>query len=253
MVTAVEIIGLILVICVNFDSPSQYPQLLSSVPFESGTGMSIALAAVLAFYAYIGFEDMVDLSEEVKDVERSMPLAIGLTLAITTLLYVILALIAVTTVPIDELATNAAPMSLLYAQGGGNPALISSIALFAIINGVLVQIIMASRVFYGLAARHNFWKPLGQVNATTKTPIRATVLSGLLVGLLALAGELGNLATITAALVLTIFAVVNLSLWKIKRRERLNNIRRGLPLSICLLGFVFCLVLLATQVFELVS
>lgn len=252
VVTAIEIAGLALVIGVNYDSPAQYPQMLASAPIESGTGLSIALAAVLGFYAYIGFEDMVDLSEEVRDVKRSMPLAIAFTLAITTLLYCSLALIAVTAVPIEELATNTAPMSLLYAQGGGNPALISGIALFAIINGVLIQIIMASRVFYGLAVRHQFLQPLSRVNAKTKTPIRATLLSGLFVVLLALVGQLGNLATITAVLVLAVFAVVNLALWKIKKRERMNNVRHGLPLHISLLGFLSCLALLITQAFELI-
>lgn len=252
-VTAVELGGLLLVIWVNMDSPRLYPELVTQVPVESGTAMSIVLAAVLAFYAYIGFEDMVDLSEEVKDVQRSMPLAIGLTLAITTVLYCVLALISVTAVPLDQLADHEAPMSLLYAQGGGNPALISGIALFAIVNGVLVQIIMASRVFYGLAKRHHFLAPLGQVNQTTKTPIRATLLSGLIVVLLALAGKLAGLATITAALVLTVFATVNLALWQIKKRERRQQIQRGLPISLSMLGFVCCLLLLGAQVFEFLS
>ena len=182
-----------------------------------------------------------------------MPLAIGLTLVITTLLYFILALIAITAVPLEQLAANEAPMALLYAQGGGNPALISGVALFAIINGVLVQIIMASRVFYGLAVRQNFFKALARINPTTNTPVRATLLSGVGVAAFALAGELGHLATTPATLVLIVFAVVNLALWNIKKRERLDSIRRGLPLPLSMLGFLFCLVLLAAQAFELIT
>lgn len=253
VVTAIEIIGLVLVISVNYDTPARYPELLSSSTIDGGTSLSIILAAVLAFYAYIGFEDMVDLSEEVKDVKRSMPLAIALTLVITTLLYCVLALVAVTAVPLDKLASHSAPMALLYAQGGGNPALISGVALFAIVNGVLVQIIMASRVFYGLAVRQNFFKALAQVNSSTKTPIRATLLSGLCVVLFALVAELGDLAAMTATLVLGVFAAVNLALWKIKQRERVNDVRRGLPIELSMLGFVLCIVLLAFQAFEFVS
>jgi APA family basic amino acid/polyamine antiporter len=252
VVTTIEILGLLLVISANYDAPAQYPELLSSVSLDGSSGLSIILAAVLAFYAYIGFEDMVDLSEEVKDVHRSMPLAIGVTLGITTLLYFTLSLVAITAVPLEELVSNSAPMALLYAKGGGNPAVISVVALFAIINGVLVQIIMASRVFYGLAVRQNFFKALAQVNPATNTPIRATLLSGLCVIVLSLAAELGELATITAALVLGVFAAVNLALWKIKKRERLNNVKRGIPASLSILGFVFCLGLLAVQAVDFI-
>ena len=93
------------------------------------------------------------------------------------------------------------------------------IGMLAIINGSLIQIIMASRVIYGLSSRHQLPAILSYVNPKTQTPVIATVLAGLVVFLLALIGHLSTLAEITSFIMLIVFSLVNLALWRIKRNE----------------------------------
>ena len=110
------------------------------------------LGAFLAFYAFIGFEDMVNVAEEVKEPRRILPLAILITIGISTLLYLLVALVAVLALPPAELAQSRAPLALLYERATGSaPTLISLISMFAVVNGALIQIIMASRVLYGMS------------------------------------------------------------------------------------------------------
>jgi len=194
--------------------------------------------AVLAFYAFIGFEDMVNVAEEVRDVERTMPRAILITLCVTTLLYVGVALIAVLAMPLDDLAASQAPVSDLFERTVGlDGRIISVIASVAVLNGALVQIIMVSRVFYGLARQG--WMPgfLGAVSPRTHTPVVATVIAGALVLVLALTLPLGTLARITSVIVLIVFALVSVSLWRLKLRGAAHE-GFQVPLAIPVLGTI---------------
>ena len=100
---------------------------------------------LLTYYAFIGFEDMVNVAEEVKDVRRTLPRAIILTLVITTLLYLALAVVAVLALPVRDLAASEAPVALIFERtSGSSAAVISLIAIVAVLNGALVQVIMAA-------------------------------------------------------------------------------------------------------------
>lgn len=201
-------------------------------------------AAVLAFYAYIGFEDMVEVAEEVRDVTRTLPRAIIVTLVATTLLYLTLVLSAQFAVSAATLATFQAPLADLYQYlTGRDPVLISAIGIVAIVNGVLIQMIMASRVIYGLASRSQLPVWLSKVHPRTRTPVRATVLTAGAIGVLALTGSLAGLAEFTSVVMLTVFALANLSLWRLKRRDQEVEPPPGrrLPAIIPLLGFLICL------------
>ncbi|MEM7750888.1 MAG: amino acid permease, partial [Pseudomonadota bacterium] len=117
------------------------------------------------------------------------------------------------------LAASEAPLSLVFQQTTGLPAgAISSIAIIATLNGVIVQIIMASRVIYGLSRQGSLPAVLGRVSALTHTPLLATALVGTCVMLLATAVPLRGLAEATSQITLTIFALVNVSLLAIKWR-----------------------------------
>jgi amino acid transporter len=178
------------------------------------------MGVTLAFYAFIGFEDMVDVAEEVKGVEKTMPRAILLTLAISTLLYIVLMISALLAMTPAELVHSSAPLADVYqAQTGSEPVVIGLIAMFAIINGALVQVVMASRVLYGLSSRGQLPAWFGRVNARTRTPLYATACVTTLIVVLALIGRLASLAAATSVIMLTIFAGVNLALWRIKGRE----------------------------------
>ena len=219
--TLAEIFGLLLVVWVAFPQPAELADAMSAMlaPREFGHWNGILLGGVLAFFAYIGFEDMVNVAEEVRDPVHSMPRAILAALAISTLLYMMVALVAVSTVPPDLLAATDAPLALIYARAtAAPPVLISIIALVAVVNGALIQIIMASRVAYGLARQG--WIPsiLGRVNPRTRTPAIATLAVSGLVLAMALLLPVEMLARITSLLLLAVFALVNLALLRIRRR-----------------------------------
>lgn len=191
-----------------------------SLPLDPIAVFAVFGGALLAFYAFIGFEDMVNVAEEVIDIKTNMPRAIITTLIVTTGLYILVSWVAVSAIPSTELSQSKAPLAHLFSRSSGfSSAPISLIALLAIINGALVQIIMASRVFYGMAAQNWLPKALSHVNKRTGTPVRATVIITGLTGFFALALPLAELAALTSTLILSVFALVNLSLVRIKLKS----------------------------------
>lgn len=179
----------------------------------SMTAPLIFSGAVLAFYAFIGFEDMVEVAEEVRDVSRVLPRAILLTLGLSSLLYLLLVGTAVLAVGPEFLARSSAPLSDLVAKlSSVNPLVMSAIGVFAILNGALVQLIMASRVMYGLADRKQLPKVFGRVNNTTQTPLNATLVCILFIAVIALTGTVDQLARSTSLIILVIFTLVNIAL-----------------------------------------
>lgn len=247
-ITLVEIGGLLLVLAVaggSFaDLPVRLPELIP--PFEVPVWQGILLGAFLAFYAFIGFEDMVNVAEEVKNPTRNLPLAILLVMGISTALYLLVALVAVLALPPAELAASHAPLALIYERATGSPpVLISLVSLFAVVNGALIQIIMASRVFYGMSRAGWLHAVFGRVHWRTRTPLLSTAIVTALVLVLALWLPIVTLAKATSLIVLVVFTLVNLALVRIKRRA--PKLKRGpcFPLWVPLTG------LLASGVFVL--
>jgi len=118
----------------------------------------ILFGAFLAFYAFVGFEDMVNVAEEVRNPVRNVPLAILIALGVTTLLYAAVSLTAVLTVAPQQLAASDAPLATVYQQATGRkPVALSIISIFAVVNGALIQIIMGSRILYGMSRQG--WLP----------------------------------------------------------------------------------------------
>ena len=240
IITVIEIGGLLLVVAVSRESLSSFPdrwtELVPSTDIASWGG--IYLGSILSFYAFIGFEDMVDVAEEVKDVKHNLPRAILLTLGITTVIYMLLMVTAVLSLTPAELASSAAPLSSIYEHHVGEKAvIISIIGMLAIINGALIQIIMAARVLYGMSSRGQLPALLSKIYPRTRTPLIATVLASSLVLILALLGRLASLAEATSIIILTIFSIVNLALWRIKRQDPLPVDVRIFPSWIPIVGF----------------
>jgi len=247
--TMIEIAGLLLIIAVASPSlaslPARWPELLPAADAAAWSG--IMLGAFLAFYAFIGFEDMANVAEEVQDASRNLPRAILFALALATTLYLLVALVAVLSLPPAQLAASAAPLALIFEHSTGHsPTLIAAISLFAVLNGALIQIIMASRMLYGMSAAG--WLPgvFAQVSTVTGTPVIATVTAASGVLLCALALPLATLAKATSTIVLVVFALVNLALIRIKQRDPMPADARvyagwipwgGLLLSLALLAF----------------
>ena len=241
LVTLVEIGGLLLVIAVGNSALVEFPERWRELipPLEITSWQGIYVGAVLSFYAFIGFEDMVDVAEEVKDVQRNLPLAILLTLGITTLIYLVLMVTAVLSVPPAELAVSGAPLAFLYEHHSGEKGIaISVIGLFAIINGALIQMIMASRVIYGMGSRGQLPAFLATVSQRTRTPLVATTLVTMIVLSFALIGGLASLAEATSVIMLTIFSMVNLALWRIKQTQPRPHGIRVFPKWVPVAGFI---------------
>jgi amino acid transporter len=217
--TLIETSGLLAIIFFGFTSDAEtlarFPEIFVLPSLSVFTG--ILSAALLAFFAFIGFEDLVNVAEETKSPEKSMPRAIFLTLLLTTVIYFLVAWVAVITVPPAELGASNAPLGLVYARTtGASHALLSAIAIVATLNTIIIQMIMASRVLYGMAKQGNLPAFLGYVNGRTRTPLNGTALAVVLVLVMALAFPLEGLAEWTSRITLVVFSLVNLALLRIK-------------------------------------
>lgn len=227
LMTLIETAGLLAIVFGGFVSPEVIARLPEVVPlsFEPVLWTGILGAGLLAFFAFIGFEDMVNVAEEVRDVERTMPRAIFITLILATLLYFLVAAISVLSVPIEELGASDAPLGLVFAAVTPlPPAIIAVIATIATVNGIVIQVIMASRVLYGLADQGTIPGGLGRVLSTvyrrTGTPVIATLVVAAVVATLAVSFPLTGLADLTSQIILVIFVIVNVALILLKWRER---------------------------------
>lgn len=224
IITVVEMGGLILIIWVGRD---EFATLLerSEVlipPLESAIWLSVLSGSFIAFYAFIGFEDMVNVAEEIKAVEKNLPRAIILTLVITTLVYFAISLVAVLSISPQTLAQSSAPLTLIYeTKTDGDSTVISVISIFAVLNGALIQIIMAARVLYGMSVNgmvSDRLKFLGDVHPITQTPIKATCCIVLLICILALGFSIETLAETTSLFILVIATLVNGALLRLKMK-----------------------------------
>jgi APA family basic amino acid/polyamine antiporter len=235
VIAVVEIIGLMIVVHGGWMQPS-YIEVELVPPVNGIVWSGVFAGAFLAFYAFIGFEDIVNLAEETKRPELNVPLAIIGSLLIASVLYFLVAYVAVTTVPIAELSSHPAPMALVVERHGiYDPELIAIISMLAVINGALVQIRMASRVLYGILNINLEDHFLADINPTTRTPINATLLVSAAVLILAIGLDLESLATLTSAVTLIIFMAINLSLLVITSNESWHtNIIPGSGFLLCL-------------------
>ncbi|MEO0911051.1 MAG: amino acid permease [Pseudomonadota bacterium] len=208
-------------------------------------------SSLIAFFAFIGFDDVVNVVEETIDPARIMPWAIGITLISVTVLYVLVSIVALDALPMDELSTSRAPIGLLFERLTGiSPLAITLIAIAATMNGIVIQIIMGSRVAYGLGKRNYLPAAISKISPRTRTPITATLLVALSGLLFALFVPLDRLAEFTSQLILFIFALVNISLVLIKlRNEPAPEGTFTINIIIPILGAISCLCLLTGPFF----
>jgi len=246
-ITVIELLGLVAVVIAasgGWTDPENWQDWSAGLSDPSWLG--IAAGAFLAFYAFIGFEDMVNMAEEVRDAPRALPRAIIAAIAVSTVIYLVVALVAVVAVPPAELAKTDAPLSALVAGSGWlSPQVIAAVSLLAIANGVVVQFLMGPRVMYGLSRQQGRLKLLGRVSGQRQTPVPATWLFAVFVLVFALALPLGRLAQITSAIILLVFVLVNLSLIRLKRRDPFDGFQ--VPRLVPYLGAISCLLLLVAQ------
>ena len=222
ILTTIEIAGLIWIVIVAAPNLVNLADVafIDMVPLSSNAWQGVMGAAFLAFFAFIGFEDMVNIAEEVKNPKRNIPRGILLAFIIATVLYVMVILVSLMTLDPETLGKSTAPLADVYRAASGREAtFISLIGLIAVINGGLIQIIMGSRILFGMS--RNGWLPkfLSAVNPKTQTPIRATIAATAIALIAALTLPIVSLAQITSGLILGVFVMINLSLIRIKMRD----------------------------------
>jgi basic amino acid/polyamine antiporter, APA family len=223
VMTLIEVGGLVLIIISGLghgtDVVTRLPEIWPAAG-DTRAWIGIAGTALTAVFAFIGFEHLVNVAEEMKEPSRTLPRALFLTLGLTALIYGVVVWVAVTAVPPQELARSSAPLALVFERLTGLPLItMSAIAIVATLNGVIVHMIMIARVIYGLADQGNLPKALTRLNPVTHTPLLATAIGVSAILVLALAVPLAGLADLTAGFTLVIFAIVNVALIQIKSRN----------------------------------
>jgi basic amino acid/polyamine antiporter, APA family len=216
LITVVEVLGLV---AVSWAGLWAEP----SAEWSAGVGPhwgGVLGAVALCFFAFIGFEDLENMAEEVRDPTRTLPRAILLALAITAVLYALVSFAAVRTVSPVLLGQSEQPLALVWETATGKSAgFLSAIAVVAAINGVLAQIVMASRVLLGLGRRSVLMSPFATISRRTGTPLVGTGVVGVVVIAGALALPVAALAEATAAVLLAVFLLVNTALILLKLRQ----------------------------------
>ena len=246
--TIIEVVGLLIIIYIGKGAIANYDYhtILTIDPSVGWAG--VMSGAFLAFYAFIGFEDMVNVSEEAKSPRRTMPLAVLLSLLGATVLYILVVIVATTLVSPSELATTNAPLTLVFQAGGYSASeIITIIGMAATVNGVVVQIVMGSRMLYGMAKQKWINRRFASVHSTYQTPAFATfvVVGLMIIGVIAL--PLVSLASVTSMLVLAIFATVNAALIVIKKQHPKNPGYISVPILLPWLGVISCAGILVYQ------
>jgi basic amino acid/polyamine antiporter, APA family len=218
----IEVAGLVLIVGAGL---SQGSTLVTRLPeMWPGWGLSgwtgVASTALIAVFAFIGFEHLVNIAEEMKSPSWTLPRALFLTLGLTAVIYALVVWVAVTAVPPAELAASSAPLALVFERLTGLPLItLSAIAILATLNGVIVHMIMIARVVHGMARQGNLPAVLGRLNTTTGTPLMATAIGAALILFFALVVPLEGLAKLTSQGTLVVFGIINLALIRIKLNE----------------------------------
>jgi amino acid transporter len=251
VLTLIELTGLVLVVVIGLaviaDGGGHAAR---AVEFKDGVSVPLALmgGAGLAFFALIGFEDSVNVAEETRDPRRDYPRALFGGLLVAGGIYLLVTAIAVMAVPWQQLAASDGP--LLEVVGRGPLAMpdevFSAIALFALANGALINMIMASRLLYGMAGEGIVPRVLRRVHPTRHTPWAAIVFVLAVACLLVLSGDLSDLADTTVLLLLIVFAIVNVCVL-VLRRDPVDHDHFRSPTVMPVIGVVVSLAVMTTK------
>lgn len=246
MLTVIEFSGLLAVIAVGFVllHAGDVSTFLAKNPFEAG--LSPILAGVtVAFFAYIGFEDLCNLAAEAKDPARDIPRAILISIFVSTILYMLVTVILQMTLAQEAIAASNTPLLLVFEQAGILWVIegFALVAMLAIANTGLANLIMASRLIYGMSEEGLLHPIVGRVHRVRQTPWVGVVISGFLVLVLVTTGGLKILAQTTSLLILCVFLAVHGSLVRVKLKKE-NHRGFRTPLFFPLMGCVLCLTLI---------
>ncbi|MFD1721566.1 APC family permease [Amnibacterium endophyticum] len=255
--TLIELSGLLLVLLLGsfaiFGGQADFSRV---VLFETEEGRSVWLAlstaTSLAFFAMVGFEDSVNMAEETKDPSRTFPRMLLTGLSLAAVLYVLVSVVAVAVVPVGELAASETPLTTVVqtaVPGFPIAALLPFISMFAVANSALINMLMASRLIYGMSRQAVLPPLLGRVLPRRRTPWTAivftTALAMGLITFLSLGTDnpvVGLLGGTTSLLLLSVFAVVNVAVL-VLRRQPVDHAHFRTPTALPIVGAVACVYL----------
>lgn len=250
VLTLVELSGLVVILSIGAyavfaggGEPSRLTDLETG-----GTGYALMTgvlgATALGFFAFVGFEDSVNMAEETQDPARTFPRAIFIGVTVTGTIYVLVALVSSLLVDSPTLEGSSGPLLEVVKAGGVDfpPKLFALIALFAVTNSALINIMMASRLCYGMANERILPRAMGSVLARRRTPWAGIVFVTVLAVGLVSTGEIEGLGDTTSFLLLCVFAVVNIAVL-VLRKDRVDHAHFRTPTALPVLGAVTSLIL----------
>lgn len=259
VLTIIEISGLLLVILVGLwaFTGSGDVDFSRVVAFDTADDknafMAVTAATSLAFFAMVGFEDSVNMAEETKDPVRVFPRMLLTGLGIAGVVYVLVSIVAVALVPVGDLEASDTPLvEVVKAGAPGLPidAILPFITMFAVSNTALINMLMASRLIYGMARQHVLPPVLGTVHPKRLTPWVAIVFTtaiafGLIFYVTAFANDdaISILGGTTSLLLLAVFAVVNVAVLVLRRDVRATGGHFRTPTALPVIGFIASLYL----------
>lgn len=254
VLTIVEITGLAIVILVGLWAFTSSAEVDFSrvVAFETASDKNVFLAVTtatsLAFFAMVGFEDSVNMAEETKDPVRTFPKVLLSGLAIAGIVYVIVAIVAVALVPVGDLAASKAPLiDVVKAGAPGLPIddIFPFISMFAVSNTALINMLMASRLIYGMSRQHVLPPVLGSVHPRRLTPwvaigFTTLIAFGLIiyVSVFASGNAVAILGGTTSLLLLAVFAMVNVAVLVLRRDVREKGGHFKTPTALPIVGCI---------------
>ncbi|MFJ6633786.1 APC family permease [Streptomyces sp. NPDC091376] len=250
VLTIVELTGLVIILAIGASAiftGSGEPSRLGEFQ-ASGTGFalmtSILGATALGFFAFVGFEDSVNMAEETKDPVRTFPRAIFLGVGVTGTIYVLVALVSSLLVDYRVLETSSGPLLEVVKAGGVDfpPKLFALIALFAVTNSALINIMMASRLCYGLANEKVLPRGMGRVLPKRRTPVNGIIFVTVIAIGLVSTGEIEGLGDTTAFLLLCVFTVVNVAVL-VLRKDPVEHSHFRTPTILPVLGAITSVIL----------
>ncbi|GAA1565523.1 APC family permease [Kribbella hippodromi] len=249
VLTLVELSGLLIVIGIGawalLGGDGDTSRLTEfKVPDGESPFGAVTAATALAFFAMVGFEDSVNMAEETKDPVRIFPRMMLIGLSITGVIYVLVAISAVALVSPDELNKGATPLlKVVQAGAPGFPLEVFAwITMFAVANSALINMLMASRLLYGMSHEKVLPGPLGRVLHKRRTPYIAILFTTLLAFFLIGYADLAALGGTTAFLLLCVFAIVNFAVL-VLRKDKVEHKHFHAPTALPVLGIVLCVYL----------
>lgn len=246
VLTLVELSGLLIIIVIGLwaigagdGDPSRLTDI--TVPEGDSAFGAVTAATALAFFAMVGFEDSVNMAEETKDPGRNFPRMMLLGLGLTGVIYLLVSVSAIVLVAPDQLSKGDTPLLQVVQAGAPNfpVGIFALITMFAVANSALINMLMASRLLYGMANEKVLPAALGRVHATRRTPWVAIGFTTLLAFALIWFADLKALGGTTSLLLLCVFTVVNVAVL-VLRRDPVDHQHFRTPTALPVLGALLC-------------